>query len=148
MRFILIDRILELERGHRIRAQKDVDPGEDYFLDHFPGFPVVPGVLLTEMMAQAAGKCLDSEERPRGRAMLANIREAKFKQWVSPPATVDLEAEIRTNRDAFATAICRAAVDGREVASAELLFCFVPRKRFAADLRDDVLERYLKEHEP
>ena len=61
MRFILVDRILEMIPGQRIKATKAVAMDEDFFQDHFPGFPVVPGVLLTEMMGQAAGKCLEAE---------------------------------------------------------------------------------------
>ena len=66
MRFVLVDRIVSLTPGDQITAVRLIRPDEDYFADHFPGFPVVPGVLLTEMMAQTAGKCLDAERRPRG----------------------------------------------------------------------------------
>ncbi len=66
VRFIFVDEILELVPGKYIKASKTIGPDEDFFRDHFPGFPVVPGVLLTEMMAQAAGKCLDAET-PRAR---------------------------------------------------------------------------------
>ncbi len=58
MRFLLVDQILELEPVKRIITSKWAAPDEDYFADHFPGYPVVPGVLLLEMIAQSAGKCL------------------------------------------------------------------------------------------
>ena len=61
MRFLMVDRIVSLEPGVSIEAEKTLDASEELFRDHFPGFPVVPGVLLTEMMAQAAGKCVDAE---------------------------------------------------------------------------------------
>ena len=66
MRFIFVDEIIELQPGEHIKAIKTISSGEEFFRDHFPGFPVVPGVLLTEMMAQAAGKCLDAQRSARG----------------------------------------------------------------------------------
>ena len=92
MRFILVDRIVSLTPGVEITATRRVDHADDYLADHFPGFPVVPGVLLTEMMAQTAGKCLDAERRPRGKAMLAKILSASFRQWVRPGDEVELRA--------------------------------------------------------
>ncbi|MCK7480556.1 MAG: hypothetical protein M0C28_27495 [Candidatus Moduliflexus flocculans] len=67
MRFLFVDRILKLEPGRSIEAER-VFPGDlEFFRDHFPGFPVVPGVLLTEMMGQAAAMCLNAETPERGR---------------------------------------------------------------------------------
>ena len=143
MTFILVDRILELSPGRHIRALKHIALNEDYFRDHFPGFPVVPGVLLTEMMSQTAGKCLMAEDVSRGRPMLAQIKSAKFKDWVGPGKTVILVAEIKVSRPQFATANCRAEVDGKEACSAEILFSFVPSDRFSPDFHDEVLEAFL-----
>ena len=143
MRFVLIDEIIEAIPGKRIRAVKHVAPDEDYFRDHFPGFPVVPGVLLTEMMAQAAGKCLELGDSTRGKPMLGRINTANFKDWVRPGETAIIIADIETSRPRFAIARCSVEVRGRKVASAELLFSFVPRAQFAANYRDEVLERYL-----
>jgi 3-hydroxyacyl-[acyl-carrier-protein] dehydratase len=144
MRFILVDRILELRPGEMIRASKHISAYEEFFRDHFPGFPVVPGVLLTEMMAQAAGKCLDAEKKPRGKAMLAKIVSANFRDWVRPGEDVLIHAEIRTNQDSVATANCYVEVAMKKVATAELLFSFVPLERFARDYVDEVLESYLE----
>lgn len=143
MRFLLVDEILELVPGQSIKACKGIAHDEDYFRDHFPGFPVVPGVLLTEMMAQAAGKCLLAENATRGRPMLGQIKSASFRGWVLPGQSVLLTAEIKVSRPQFATATCRAEVDGKEVGSAELLFSFVPTDQFSPDLRDEVLEAFL-----
>jgi len=143
MRFILVDRILELVPGQRIFAEKYISAQQDFFQDHFPGFPVVPGVLLTEMMAQAAGKCLDAEKHSRGKAMLAQIRSASFRDWVGPDSRIVIKATVKTNRAAFATADCEVAVEGRTVASAELFFTFVPAGRFAPDYVDQVLQDFL-----
>ena len=90
MRFILVDKIVELEPGKNITALKTLQATEELFQDHFPSFPVVPGVLLTEMMAQAAGKCLDAEKKPRGKAMLARIKSASFHHWVLPNQEIRL----------------------------------------------------------
>lgn len=142
MRFVFIDKILDLEPGRRIRTSKTLSAGEELFRDHFPGFPVVPGVLLTEMMAQAAGKCLDAERSHPGRAMLAQIRSASFRSWVRPDETLTILAEIVQNQPAFATAACMVEMKEKKVATAELFFAFAPHRLFAPGLRDDVLEAY------
>jgi 3-hydroxyacyl-[acyl-carrier-protein] dehydratase len=144
MRFILIDRIRALEPGKSIQAEKTLLPTEELFQDHFPGFPVVPGVLLTEMMAQAMGKCLDAERRARGKPMLAQIRSASFREWVRPGEKAEITATIISSRDDVATAKCHIEVAGRKVCSAELLFAFVPTEQFTP-VRDEVLERFLTE---
>ena len=143
MRFLLVDEILEMVPGRTIRAVKTLSPDEELFLDHFPGFPVVPGVLLTEMMAQAAGKCLFAENPERGRAMLAQIKTANFRHWVRPGEIITLDAEIRSSRPQYATATCEASVSGNAVCTAEFMFSFQPTSTFAATLRDEVLERFL-----
>lgn len=144
MRFIFVDNILELTPGRHVKAVKFVSPDEDFFRDHFPGFPVVPGVLLTEMMAQAAGKCLDAEDRRRGRSMLAKISEACFRDWMRPGETAIIFGEVRKSRPTFATVGCHIEVNDRKLCSAELFFSFVPNEKFAAGYRDEVLERYLE----
>jgi 3-hydroxyacyl-[acyl-carrier-protein] dehydratase len=143
VRFLLVDEILEMTPGQRIRAVKTLSADEELFQDHFPGFPVVPGVLLTEMMAQAAGKCLFAEDPNRGRPMLAQIKAASFRSWVRPGEMVTLLGEIRSSRAQFATASCQAEVNGHPVCSAELMFSFQSASAFAAGYRDEVLERFL-----
>jgi 3-hydroxyacyl-[acyl-carrier-protein] dehydratase len=143
MRFRLVDRILGLEPGKSIRAVKQLPASEELFRDHFPGFPVVPGVLLTEMMAQAAGKCLDAAGSHSGRAMLAEIRTARFREWVRPDEDVVIHAEITQDRTGYAMARCRLEVGGKKVGSAELMFAFLPYDRFSPEYRDEVLEAYL-----
>lgn len=143
MRFVLVDRIDLLEPGQRVVAARRIPPDEDYFQDHFPGFPVVPGVLLTEMMGQAAAKSLDAERHPRGKAMLAKILSASFRQWVRPGDEVTLRAEITTNTERYANADCHAEVAGRPVAQCSLFFTFIAREQFAAEFRDTVLEDFM-----
>jgi 3-hydroxyacyl-[acyl-carrier-protein] dehydratase len=142
MRFILLDRIISLEPGCSIHAVKTMPANEELFLDHFPGFPVVPGVLLVEMMAQAAGKCLHTGDTDRGLAMLGKINSATFRDWVRPEQLIDVFAEVVNSRPKFATAACRITVEEQPRASAELLFGFMPRDRFAFDYKDAVLDEY------
>jgi 3-hydroxyacyl-[acyl-carrier-protein] dehydratase len=142
MRFILLDRIISLEPGRSIHAVKTMPADEELFLDHFPGFPVVPGVLLVEMMAQAAGKCLHTGDTDRGLAMLGKINSATFRDWVRPGQLIDVFAEVMSSRPKFATAACHVTVEEQTRASAELLFSFVSRDRFASGYRDLVLEEF------
>ena len=146
MKFLLVDAIYELEPGRRIKASKRLPAEEELFKDHFPGFPVVPGVLLTEMMAQAAGKCLDSERSHPGRAMLGQIRSASFRTWVRPDEEAVIHAEITQNSARYASAKCFVEVNACEVCSAELFFVFAPEELFAPGHEDDLLQRYWQAH--
>ena len=143
MRFLLVDRLLALEPGIRAHAETTLGAEQELFRDHFPGFPVVPGVLLTEMMAQTAGKCLNAENRPRGLAMLIEIRNARFRHWATPGEVISLSAEIVGNSESVARANATAKVGDKVIASCELTFSFTPRDRFSPDYRDRVLEDFL-----
>jgi 3-hydroxyacyl-[acyl-carrier-protein] dehydratase len=145
VRFILIDRIVSLVPGETVLAARAIRPDDDYFRDHFPGFPVVPGVLLVEMMAQTAGKCLDAERRHRGKAMLAKILSASFRSWVRPGDDTLIAATVTANDERYATADCKVEVAGRVVAQSKLFFSFLPETLMAPDYRDDVLEAFLAE---
>jgi len=143
MRFVMIDRICEMVPGESIRAEKTLPSSEELFRDHFPGFPVVPGVLLTEMMAQAMGKCLDAQGLPRGKAMLIEIRNARFRGWVRPDETATIVARISSDLGQLATAQCHVEVGGERKCTAEIRASFVPREQLAADYRDEVLETFM-----
>jgi 3-hydroxyacyl-[acyl-carrier-protein] dehydratase len=146
VRFILVDEILEMVPGRTIRGVKTLPAGEELFADHFPGFGVVPGVLLIEMMAQTAGKCFDAEDLSRGKAMLVQVHKASFRQWVRPDQRAEIHAEVVASTPSVGRAACRIAVDGRDVATADLLFAFLPYSQLADGYRDAVLERYLAAH--
>ena len=143
MRFLLVDKIVSLEPGKSVQAEKTMSADEELFLDHFPGFPVVPGVLLTEMMGQAAAKCLDAQRLPRGKALLAKILSASFRDWVRPGAATTLHATIVANEPRYANAECRLEVAGRNVAQCKLMFTFMPVEQFAPGFRDEQLDAFL-----
>jgi 3-hydroxymyristoyl/3-hydroxydecanoyl-(acyl carrier protein) dehydratase len=100
------------------------------------------------MMAQAAGKCLDAERRPRGKAMLARILSASFRRWVRPGDHLTIHAKVVANADAYATAECQVSVGEAIAAQAKLFFSFLPAAQLAAGFRDDILEDFLARHKP
>jgi 3-hydroxymyristoyl/3-hydroxydecanoyl-(acyl carrier protein) dehydratase len=95
------------------------------------------------MMAQAAGKCLDAERKPHGKAMLGKIKSASFHQWMGPDQTAIIHAEILNNRDKYANAKCSVEIEGRKICTAELFFVFVSMDQLAEGYRDEVLESFL-----
>ena len=95
MRFTLIDRIIELEPGSRITATKSLTLGEEYLLDHFPHFPVMPGVLMLEAMTQAGAWLVRaSEDFAHSMVVLKQASNVKYAQFVEPGQTLTVTAEI------------------------------------------------------
>jgi len=123
--FLLVDRVLELTPGERIVALKNVTINEPFFCGHFPGRPVMPGVLIIEAMAQAAG--LLSFKTPalnlvKGSIFyFAGIDHARFKRPVRPGDQLHLEAEILKVVRGVGKFKCRATVDGQLAAEGEIL---------------------------
>lgn len=122
---LLVDRVLDWEAGRFIRAIKNVTANEPFFQGHFPGNPVMPGVLVIESMAQAAGllTMLSDAARQDGSQLVlfAGIDKARFKRQVIPGDTLLLEAELERsvrNVGRFGT---RASVNGQLVCEATLL---------------------------
>ncbi len=124
--FLFIDRILEMEVGKRIVGIKKVTPDEFFFQGHFPGHPVMPGVLIIEALAQCGGFLMLSKPENRGKiAYFMTIEKAKFRRPVLPGEELRLEAEV--TRDRIRTGECRgqALVDGNVVCEAEVRFAVV-----------------------
>ena len=124
--FLLVDRVVELEAHKRIRAIKNVTFNEPYFQGHFPGRPVMPGVLVIEAMAQAGG-LLTQLSLPReaigdGKLFyLVKVDNARFNRMVVPGDQLDIEVVLKRNIRNMALYECSARVDGKVVASAEIL---------------------------
>ncbi|HLW85985.1 MAG TPA: 3-hydroxyacyl-ACP dehydratase FabZ [Candidatus Sulfotelmatobacter sp.] len=95
--FLLIDRVLELKRKERIVAIKNVTINEPFFMGHFPGLPIMPGVLIVEAIAQAGGALLltEVEDRENKVMVFTGIERAKFRRPVSPGDQLRLEVEVK-----------------------------------------------------
>jgi 3-hydroxyacyl-[acyl-carrier-protein] dehydratase len=127
VRFVLVDRFLSVEPGRGATASKTFRADDPVFADHFPGFPVVPGVLLTEAMGQAAGWALAADLGPERFPLLLLVEKAKFRRFVRPGEEILLEAELSSPRSGVWPARTRAFVGGQRAAEARLVFHAVPR---------------------
>ena len=132
---ILVDRVLELVPGERIVALKNVTINEPYFTGHFPGHPVMPGVLIIESLAQAcailAFVTLDAKEGDGTLFYFAGIDAARFKKPVIPGDQLRLEAEMGRARRGIGKFTARARVDGQVVCETEMM-CAVRNTNEAA----------------
>ena len=122
---LLVDRVLEIERGVRIRALKNVTINEPYFMGHFPARPVMPGVMMLEALAQAAAllsfESLDVEPGDDTVVYFVGIDGARFKRPVEPGDQLILEAPIERVKGGIYKYRARASVDGETAAEAELM---------------------------
>lgn len=122
--FILVDRVLALEPGKRIRALKNVTINEPFFQGHFPGTPIMPGVLILEAMAQAGGVLVIESLPPEKHGSLVyfmGIDKARFRQPVVPGDQLIFEIDMIKSRGRAAKLSGVATVDGNRVAEAEVL---------------------------
>jgi 3-hydroxyacyl-[acyl-carrier-protein] dehydratase len=126
--FLLIDRILELEPGQRAVGEKLVTIGEPFFQGHFPDFPIMPGVLIVEALAQTG--CVAALSMPEYRdkiAFFAGIDKLRFKRMVQPGDTLRLEVTLDKIRRGIGRGTGTATVDGQLACAGELLFAMGDR---------------------
>jgi 3-hydroxyacyl-[acyl-carrier-protein] dehydratase len=122
MRFTLLDRIVELEPGVRITAIKGLTLSEDYLADHFPRFPVMPGVFMLEAMTQASAWLIRaSEDFKHSMVVLREARNVKYANFVAPGQTLTVTAEILSQDDRHTKLKVQGEVDGRVNVSARLV---------------------------
>jgi 3-hydroxyacyl-[acyl-carrier-protein] dehydratase len=133
--FLLIDRVIDIERKVRIVAIKNVTINEPHFTGHFPDYPIMPGVLTIEAMAQAGGALLlteFSEEERAGKLMVfTGIEEARFRRPVLPGDQLRIEVTVVNWRSRAVKMKGECTVDGKIVADATITCQLVPRVRKA-----------------
>ena len=128
--FLMVDRIIEME-PERIVGIKNVSINEPYFVGHFPDFPVMPGVLITEAMAQVAGVLVLSSipERKTKLVLLASVEEAKFRKQVRPGDQLRIEMKMIRRKSSIAKMSGTASVDGVVVAEAIMMCVLADREQ-------------------
>lgn len=123
--FLLVDRVVEIEPNKRVLAYKNVSINEPFFQGHFPGKPVMPGVLVIEALAQAGGLLTQLSSDPANPQTetfyLVKVDNAKFTNMVVPGDKLELEVELRRRIRNMAQYVGIARVDGQQVACAEIL---------------------------
>ena len=121
--FLLLDKIVKIDYGKRIKAIKYVKKDEPYFKGHFPGIPIMPGVLIIETIAQAGAVLMLMRPENKGKLVLfAGINRARFKRIVKPGDELTIELELKNSRKNIGRAIGRVTVENEVVCIAEILF--------------------------
>ncbi len=132
--FLLLDRVLEIERTKRIVAIKNVTVNEPHFQGHFPGYPIMPGVLMVEAIAQAGGALLLTEipDRDSKLMVFTGIEDAKFRRPVTPGDQLRIEVNVLNWRTRAVKMQGAITVDGKLVCEATVTCQLVPRPGTAA----------------
>lgn len=126
--FLLVDKIVECNPGQSAKGIKCVTANEPFFQGHFPGFKVMPGVLIIEALAQVGAVAILTEEESRGKlALFGGIKNARFKQQVRPGDVLELECELTTRRGPVGFGTATAKVNGKTACKAELTFALADR---------------------
>jgi 3-hydroxyacyl-[acyl-carrier-protein] dehydratase len=129
--FLLIDRVIEFEPTKSLVAIKNVTINEPFFQGHFPGFPIMPGVLVIEAMAQSGAIIMMAElpDRENKLIVFTGIERAKFRQSVTPGDQLRIEVEVLSFRSRAGRIECKASVEGKLACEATLTCMVVPRQR-------------------
>ncbi len=124
--FLLVDKVTEIEDGKKAVGIKNVTVNEPFFQGHFPGNPIMPGVLIVESLAQVGAVMLLSMPENKGKlGVFTGINSMKFRRQVVPGDTLLLEAELVTYRHGMGKANVKATVDGAVAAAGEISFAVI-----------------------
>src|SRR5262244_659598 len=129
--FLLIDRVIDLQRKQRIVAIKNVTVNEPFFAGHFPNLPIMPGVLIVEAIAQAGGALLltEVEDRDEKLMVFTGIEKARFRRPVTPGDQLRIEVDVKAWRVHAVRMVGTAFVGDKRVAEATVTCQLVPRNR-------------------
>jgi len=127
--FLLVDRIIEITEN-RVVGIKNVTINEPFFQGHFPGFPIMPGVLIMEAMAQVGGAAVLTRKENVGKlAFFLSINNAKFRKPVLPGDTLRIEVDLLKSKMGIMATHAVAKVDDKVVTEADMMFAFVDPKK-------------------
>ena len=130
MRWFWIDRFVEFESGSRARAVKNISLAEDHLHDHFPGYPVMPGTLMIEGMAQTSGILLGEMSGFDALIILAKVPKVVFHSLACPGDTLVYDAKILDSNEQGGMVECTARVGERLVAEIEIVFARIPHSSY------------------
>ncbi|HCS72617.1 MAG TPA: 3-hydroxyacyl-[acyl-carrier-protein] dehydratase FabZ [Clostridiales bacterium] len=126
--FLLVDCVTELFPGNSAKGYKNITINEPFFQGHFPGYPVMPGVLVLEALAQLGAVAVLGSEEDNGRlALFTGIDKVRFRRQVVPGDKLQLEARIIRMKGIMGKAAVRASVDGEVAAEGEIMFALTTR---------------------
>jgi len=129
VRFVLVDKITDVEPGRRAAGYRMLSPDAEHYRDHLPGYAVEPGVLVLESMAQLGGRLVQQSVKHASKAdvlpMLAMVTHAEFRRPVRPPCRLEVTAEIVSVRATGARVSAAAHVEGQRVAAATLTYALI-----------------------
>lgn len=125
MRWILVDKMVELDPGVSALGIRSFSISESFFADHFPGLPIVPGVLQVEMIAQVGGKCVRAA-RPGFLTVLSSVKNAKFRKSIEPGDQAFIRVKVLANRDSYAVVEGHIEVNNEKVSEAQVMYGYVP----------------------